>query len=179
MADEPAKLGELVVVILRAVRSDERFQAHKLLVSVASKPHPSDAFPPAASWSQRHLTNVKIAKQDPYCSLVVGSERNRTSVIKKGGQHPEWDEQVKFDIIEDASDLLARPQPDGLSASDSSSSLGRSGAAIGKKKVFAKGTKTLKLAVYADAPREPELVGEAVFDLAKALNTGEDEGAPH
>jgi hypothetical protein len=139
----------------------------------------ADAFPgpgPVALL-QRHLTNVKIAKQDPYCSLVVGTERNRTSVIKKGGQHPEWDEQVKFDIVEDASDLLARPKPDGLSASDSSGSLGRPGAAAGKKKVFAKGTKTLKLAVYADAPREPELVGEAVFDLAKALNTGEDEGA--
>lgn len=64
-----------------------------------------------------------------------------------------------------------------MSASESSSSLGRPGAAAGKKKVFAKGTKTLKLAVYADAPREPELVGEAVFDLAKALNSGEDEGA--
>lgn len=121
---------------------------------------------------QRHLTNVKIAKQDPYCSLTIGSETLRTAVIKKGGQHPEWDEQVKFDIYEDAEDVKSTS----LAGSESSGSLGKSTGAS-RRKSFAKGTKSVKLAVFADAPREPELVGEAVYDLSKALNTGEDEGS--
>ncbi|CDZ96574.1 C2 domain [Phaffia rhodozyma] len=135
--DERRKLGELVIVVLRA----------------------------------RHLTNVKLSKQDPYCTLTVSSEKRRTSVIKKGGQHPAWDEQLKFEIFEDTEDILVQ------SKSDTES--GTEGAKVPpgkrKRKVFEKGSKIVKLCCYADAPREPELIGEAEFDLAKVLNSGEDE----
>jgi len=60
--------------------------------------------------------------------------------------------------------------------SEDPDSLGRSSGKKEGKKVFEKGAKTMRVACYADAPREPELIGEAVFDLAKALNTGEDDG---
>lgn len=60
--------------------------------------------------------------------------------------------------------------------SEDPDSLGKSSGKKEGKKVFEKGAKTMRVACYADAPREPELIGEAVFDLAKALNTGEDDG---
>ncbi|KAL7414663.1 C2 domain-containing protein [Mrakia frigida] len=139
--DQRKKLGELVVVVLRA----------------------------------RHLTNVKLSKQDPYCSLTINTEKRRTAAIKKGGQHPEWDEQLKFDIYEDMQDQLLRTSTSSKSSGDPDSLGKSSGAKKEGKKVFEKGAKTMRVACYADAPREPELIGEAVFDLAKALNTGEDD----
>ena len=126
---------------------------------------------PPTSSLQRHLTNIKMSKQDPYCSLTINGEKRRTAAIKKGGQHPEWDEQVKFDIYEDMHDQLSRTKEDQDSLGKSTSSTRRE-----RRKVFDKGSHTMRVACYADAPREPELIGEAVFDLAKALNTGEDEG---
>lgn len=102
--------------------------------------------------------------------MTIDSEKRRTSAIKKGGQHPEWDEQVKFDIYEDLEDALARKEEDAKKDDSTGRAQGR------KKKVVEKGRKTMRVACYADAPREPELIGEAVFDLAKALNSGEDEG---
>ena len=113
-----------------------------------------------------------MSKQDPYCSLMIGTDKRRTAAIKKGGQHPEWDEQVKFDIYEDMADQLARTKDE-----QTEDSLGASASSKReKRKMVEKGAKTMTVKCYADAPREPELIGEAVFDLAKALNSGEDEG---
>lgn len=73
-------------------------------------------------------------------------------------------------------DQLLRTSTSSKSSGDPDSLGKSSGAKKEGKKVFEKGAKTMRVACYADAPREPELIGEAVFDLAKALNTGEDDG---
>lgn len=154
--------------------------------------------------SQRHLTNIKLGKQSPYCKVIIGKESRKTAVVQRGGQHPECsycfrfsvdsfafhlrlilplalsllshsgDHQLeKFEIFEDMEDVVARTASgagsDAVSA-DGSTPTKR------KRKVFDKGVRTLRIECYADHPREPELIGSEVFDLAKVLNTGEDEG---
>ncbi|KAF8665794.1 hypothetical protein AX16_000239 [Volvariella volvacea WC 439] len=116
-----------------------------------------------------HLPNKRhIGKQDPYCVVTLNGERRRTKAIKRGGQHPEWDEEIRFTLFEDVEDLLARttmesdipppppPKDDSL--------LNR-----------VKGGKTLKLACYADDFREPDLIGEAYVDLTEVLTKGETD----
>lgn len=39
-----------------------------------------------------------------------------------------------------------------------------------------KGGKSLKLAVYADDPKEPELIGEVVVSIDEVLKAGEEDG---
>ncbi|QRV91077.1 C2 domain-containing protein [Ceratobasidium sp. AG-Ba] len=110
----------------------------------------------------KNLPNKRhIGKQDPYCSIRFNTETRRTKAVKRGGQHPEWDEEVRFQIYEDAEDELARtaggdktPPP---------------------KERFRniKGGKTMRLSCYADDPRDPDLIGEAQVDLTEALTKGE------
>ncbi|KAG9104549.1 hypothetical protein FRC06_001329 [Ceratobasidium sp. 370] len=110
----------------------------------------------------KNLPNKRhIGKQDPYCSMRFNAETRRTKAVKRGGQHPEWDEEVRFQIYEDAEDELARtaggdqtPPP---------------------KERFRniKGGKTMRLSCYADDPRDPDLIGEAQVDLTEALTKGE------
>lgn len=172
VGDNRKKLGELVIVVLRAVRPLSTLPS--LPPPISSSPLIPSLLPSSAlSPTQRHLTNVKLSKQDPYCTLTINTDKQRTAAIKKGGQHPEWDEQLKFDIYEDMQDQLLRAS---TSSNEDPDSLGRMSGKKEGKKVYDKGAKTMRLACYADAPREPELIGEAVFDLAKALNSGEDDG---
>ncbi len=74
-------------------------------------------------------------------------------------------------MFEDVEDELARtadrtPSPP---AKNGSSPLRKSTAKFRTKKV-------IKLAVYADDAREPELVGEALVDLTTVLTKGEQDG---
>ncbi|KAK0453150.1 hypothetical protein EV421DRAFT_1897174 [Armillaria borealis] len=118
-----------------------------------------------------HLTNKRhIGKQDPYCSVEFEGRKGRTKTIKRGGQHPEWDEELRFAVFEDVEDELARtadrtPSPP---AKNGSSPLRKSTTKFKAKKV-------IKLAVYADDAREPELVGEALVDLTTVLTKGEQD----
>ena len=45
-----------------------------------------------------------------------------------------------------------------------------------KKPKKIKGGKIMKLACYADDPREPELIGETDVDLTEVLTKGETDG---
>ena len=45
-----------------------------------------------------------------------------------------------------------------------------------KKFKTIKGGKTMKLACYADDPREPDLIGDAEVDLTEVLTKGETDG---
>lgn len=121
---------------------------------------------------QNHLPNKRhIGKQDPYCTVTLNSEKRRTKAIRKGGQHPEWDEEIRFTIFEDLDDVLARtaqgdatpPPPPPKDA---------------KKTKQIKGGKSMKLACYADDLREPELIGECDVDLSEVLTKGETDGEP-
>lgn len=107
--------------------------------------------------------------------------------MSRGGQHPEWDEELRFTILEDADDILARTQSasDGLTASTSSaSSLSRidspgvtTAQALATKSrkgpLGKKGGKSMRLACYADDAKEPELIGECAVSIDDVLKLGE------
>lgn len=100
---------------------------------------------------------------------MVNGEKRRTKAIKRGGQHPEWDEEIRFTLYEDVEDVLAR-----TAKGDGTPPPPPPKDAIVKKKI--KGGKTMKLACYADDPREPDLIGETVVDLTEVLTKGETDG---
>ncbi|KAF9535084.1 hypothetical protein CPB83DRAFT_879304 [Crepidotus variabilis] len=116
-----------------------------------------------------HLPNKRhIGKQDPYCSLTLNGEKRRTKADKRGGQHPEWDEEIRFTIFEDLEDLLARTaKGDGTPPPPPPKD--------GKKPLKIKGGKRMKVACYADDPREPALIGDCDVDLTEVLTKGETD----
>ncbi|KAF8211315.1 hypothetical protein K438DRAFT_33739 [Mycena galopus ATCC 62051] len=111
-----------------------------------------------------HLPNKRnIGKQDPYCLVSVNGEKQRTKVVKRGGQHPEWDEEIRFKLFEDDSMMINGPDgaPPPLPPKD------------GKKNI--KGGSVMKLSCFADDPREPSLIGQADVDLTEVLTKGETD----
>ncbi|CAD6573988.1 MAG: hypothetical protein CYPHOPRED_005263 [Cyphobasidiales sp. Tagirdzhanova-0007] len=155
----------------------------------------------------RNLPNKqRIGKQDPYCACTVGHQKHRTDAIKRGGQTPRWDAQLQFEIWEDAQNEVKAvgtesggiaPAPNtpvrassgaptgdgkeneppgqakvGRTAKSSADSATESSSAPASKRM-------LKVACYADDPREPELIGEGLVDFASILKKGEYDGAVH
>ncbi|TFK56105.1 hypothetical protein OE88DRAFT_1804879 [Heliocybe sulcata] len=117
----------------------------------------------------RNLPNKRhIGKQDPYCTVSYNNERRKTKAIKRGGQHPEWDEEVRFTLFEDAEDESARTVNGDESPPPPPPKDGRAPRGV-------KGGKIMKLACYADDPREPDLIGETNVDLTEALTKGETD----
>jgi neural Wiskott-Aldrich syndrome protein len=96
---------------------------------------------------------------------MLNGESRKTKIIKRGGQHPEWDEEIRFTIYEDS---------DALSGSDDGSppplppKAGR-----GPKKI--RGGEKMALACFA-ADKEPEIIGETMVDLNEVLTKGETDG---
>ena len=46
--------------------------------------------------------------------MTFNGEKKRTKAIKRGGQHPEWDEEFRYTLYEDPNDALAPlPNEDG------------------------------------------------------------------
>jgi neural Wiskott-Aldrich syndrome protein len=97
--------------------------------------------------------------------VVLNGENRKSKVIKRGGQHPEWDEEIRFTIYEDV---------EALSPSDNGTppplppKAGR-----GPKKI--QGGEKMALACFA-ADKDPELIGETMVDLTEVLTKGETDG---
>ncbi|WVQ95125.1 hypothetical protein IAU59_002219 [Kwoniella sp. CBS 9459] len=142
----------------------------------------------------KNLVNKsRFGKQDPFCTVLVGEEKQRTKPIKRGGQHPEWDEELRFTIVEDLDDVLVRSesQPDSLNSSlngngnggapaplpkDTPAGVITSAALASKSRkgpLGKKGGKSMKVACYADDAKEPELIGECVVPIDEVLKKGE------
>ncbi|WRT68597.1 uncharacterized protein IL334_005575 [Kwoniella shivajii] len=137
----------------------------------------------------KNLVNKsRFGKQDPFCSLSYGETRQRTKPIKRGGQHPEWDEELRFAIVEDVDDVLVRSesQSDSLNSSlngapaplpkDTPAGVITSAALANKSRkgpLNKKGGKSMKVACYADDAKEPELIGECVVNIDEVLKKGE------
>jgi hypothetical protein len=101
--------------------------------------------------------------------VTVNGEKRRTKAIKRGGQHPEWDEELRFTLFEDVSDILERTaQGDGTPPPPPPKD--------SKKSKNIKGGKTMKLSCFADDTREPDFIGEADVDLTEVLTKGETDG---
>ncbi|KAJ7699897.1 hypothetical protein B0H17DRAFT_925810 [Mycena rosella] len=112
-----------------------------------------------------HLPNKRhIGKQDPYCLVAVNGEKQRTKVVKRGGQHPEWDEEIRFTLYEDH----------GVVSSGQDGPPPPPPPKDGKKNI--KGGSVMKLSCFADDPREPDLIGQADVDLTEVLTKGETDG---
>lgn len=120
---------------------------------------------------QKNLPNKRhIGKQDPYCTLRHGGETKRTKALKRGGQHPEWDEELRFTIFDDPEDEgaqlteTANGQPPPPPPKEK------------KKKRKIKGGLKMLVTCFADDPREPVFIGETTVDLTEALTKGETDG---
>lgn len=109
-----------------------------------------------------------IGKQAPYCCAFLNEEKRRTKAIKRGGQHPEWDEEFRFTVYEATDDELAMNSQLTDTPPPPPPKKGR------PKKI--KGGNSMRLQCYADDPREPDLIGEAVVDLTEVLTKGETDG---
>ncbi|GMK59799.1 hypothetical protein CspeluHIS016_0900160 [Cutaneotrichosporon spelunceum] len=125
----------------------------------------------------RNLPNKsRFGKQDPFCTVQIGNMKRKTQPIKRGGQHPEWDEELRFPIHEDVDDMLAastskplpgEPGQPGVVTPQSMASKSRKPAA---KKASAR---VMKVAVWADDIKEPELIGEVTVGFDNVLVKGE------
>lgn len=101
--------------------------------------------------------------------MQLNGERRRTKAIKRGGQHPEWDEEVRFTLYEDdsasqvpfAEDGAPPPPPPKRSLKDAPE---------------IQGGKFMWLACYAEDLKEPEFIGETRVDLTEVLTQGETDG---
>ncbi|PWN21450.1 hypothetical protein BCV69DRAFT_248048, partial [Microstroma glucosiphilum] len=112
----------------------------------------------------KNLPNKRsIGKQDPFAVLSIGEEKQRTKPDKRGGQHPNWDEQLHFEIYDDAEDVITESDSTGAKSGASSSS------SVVKKPT----KKMLKVACYADDSKEPDFIAEGLVDLTDVLKTGE------
>lgn len=147
--------------------------------------------PLRADHVQRNLPNKsRFGKQDPFCTVAVGEHKQKTKAIKRGGQTPEWDEELRFTIVENVDDLLVRSESQ---PGDSLSSLARdptlppkdapgvvTPAALANRSrkgpIGKKGGKSLRIACFADDAKEPELIGECVVDIEHVLKQGEEDG---
>lgn len=114
--------------------------------------------------------------------------------MKRGGQTPHWDAQLQFEIWEETEDKVNITASDtgGIGSSSSAASSLSSKpeddmpglATVGRAKPKTAGAgnsskRIMKIACYADDPREPELIGEAELDYAPTLKKGEFDGAFH
>lgn len=131
-----------------------------------------------------------LGKQDPYATVTYRTDKKRTPVDKKGGQHPIWDAELRFEIFEDMEDELSKGTTSMIEATpsggiaprkdDGRSNGGGGGSAGGggveSVKVKSAGSKALRLAIYADDSREPDLICEGTVDISDTLKKGEFDG---
>ncbi|KAG8218383.1 hypothetical protein J3R82DRAFT_4005 [Butyriboletus roseoflavus] len=116
----------------------------------------------------KNLPNKRhIGKQAPYCLVTLNEEKRRTKVIKRGGQHPEWDDEFRFTILEDADAGLVRSAP------GSATPPPLPPKKRGPKRI--KGGSFMRLQCYADDARDPDFIGETLVDLTEVLTKGETD----
>jgi hypothetical protein len=120
---------------------------------------------------QKNLPNKRnIGKQDPYCLVSLNEEKQRTKADKRGGQHPEWDQELRFTLFEEIEDGFGRPADEGGSPPPLPPKNSKGPPSIA-------GGKFMKVACFADDARDPTQIGETAVDLTEVLTKGETDGA--
>lgn len=125
----------------------------------------------------KNLPNkVRIGKQNPFATISYRSTKKKTTAIERGGQAPEWDEEFRFEIREDG-DEGAKV------ALDKSGGVENVGGGVEEippvtpvKRATGTMEKVLKIAAWADDPRDPKLIGEVHIDLVPILKKGAKDG---
>ncbi|SCV70501.1 BQ2448_1895 [Microbotryum intermedium] len=137
----------------------------------------------------KNLPNrVKIGKQDPYCTLTYGIHKKRTETIERGGQQPTWDAEFRFEILRDSTEQMGAIS--GATVNKLGGVASAAGTVSDDGKVLAgftntapaagtstlnadtRGRKMLKLACWADDPKDPKLVGEGFLELEPTIKKG-------
>jgi len=151
------EIGTLVVVVLKAVCGSRQ-------------PAPYVLFSQLTHNSQKNLPNKRnIGKQDPYCVVTLNDEKQRTKVDKRGGQHPEWDQELRFTLFEEIEDGYGRPTDDDGSPPPLPPKNPKGPPSLA-------GGKFMKIACFADDARDPTQIGETNVDLTEVLTKGETDG---
>ncbi|KAG8892399.1 hypothetical protein FRC01_014188, partial [Tulasnella sp. 417] len=109
-----------------------------------------------------------IGKQDPYCELKLGDQTVRTHAIKRGNQHPEWEQEFRFPLYETAEEEVSK-----VWKKDDSNAAPHKASAKARKP----SSRILHVACYAEDFRKPDFIGETIVDLTEALKTGEMKGS--
>jgi hypothetical protein len=172
------EVGTLIVVVLKGVSARERSRGFfsVALTLPARKTSQISGLSGSKCLRISHLRSRSdnrlcslIHRQDPYCALQVGKELRRTKPLKRGGQHPEWDEEVRFPIVEDTEDILVRTGNGEDNVPPPVPSKEPDEPKFNKKR-------KMRLSCYADDPREPELIGDITINLEDVLTKGETDG---
>lgn len=138
-----------------------------------------------------HCKSGAISKSSPLCTRCSAYV---TAANDSGGQHPEWDEELRFPIMEDIDDILEAaaaqsslkgkntdlpplPTEPGVVTPATLASNARKAAANTPKKK--KASKSMVVSCYADDPKEPELIGEVVVVIDDVMKKGEEDGERH
>ncbi|KIO31726.1 hypothetical protein M407DRAFT_67509, partial [Tulasnella calospora MUT 4182] len=83
----------------------------------------------------------------------------------RGGQHPNWDEELRFPIYETAEEEPTKIEGKGDGDAPSPGLPPKDGAKATKR--------TMHLSCYAEDFLKPDLIGETTVDLTRALTKGE------
>ncbi|KAF9649643.1 hypothetical protein BDM02DRAFT_3186134 [Thelephora ganbajun] len=117
----------------------------------------------------KNLPNKRnIGKQDPYCLVTLNDEKQRTKADKRGGQHPEWDEELRFTLFEEIEDGFGRPGDEDGPPPPLPPKNPKGPPSIA-------GGKFMKIACFAEDARDPTLIGETDVDLTEVLTKGETD----
>ena len=100
--------------------------------------------------------------------MQLDDNKRRTKAIKRGGQHPEWDEEIRITLYEDDSEPSAPNGPNGTPPPPPPKKE--------KGPPSIKGGKFMSVSCYAEDLREPDFIGETRVDLTEVLTKGETDG---
>ena len=150
-------------------RRGSRLTAAQVVVALKARSVCLTSSPPDA---YSHLPNKsRVGKQDAYCTLTYGGRTARSPVAKRAGQTPEWDYEARFEVftIGDGTDVRQEITSSGGVQPAKPSATGTPTKASKKRE--------LKIAVFSDDARDPELIGDATVDLEATIKKGEFDGA--
>ncbi|KAM0750609.1 hypothetical protein T439DRAFT_325669 [Meredithblackwellia eburnea MCA 4105] len=140
--------------------------------------------------AQNLPNKVKIGKQNPFATLTYSIHKKRTQTIERGGQTPEWDDEFRFEIIDENAfaeddDVTGKREeliPEVVSVSkngavfpvpgNGGAKLQKDGPSSPRREAVGQDKRLLRLACYADDPRDPTLIGEIMIDLEPIIKRG-------
>ncbi|CAG8575498.1 13352_t:CDS:2 [Ambispora gerdemannii] len=78
---------------------------------MSSKPAPKLGELVIVVIAAKNLVNREaIGKADPFATFRIGSHAKRTKTVKRGGQNPEWDEEIRFQLLDEPSNKKMKIQ---------------------------------------------------------------------
>lgn len=195
---EPKELGTLIVVVGKAVGCFQKLYcwcrncltlSRRGICPISLVSANKIRFVPLSSAKKSKKQNLLSGTSSSWhCHGVHGKDSYLH--YNRGGQHPEWDEEFRFAILEDVDDVIQRSesQSESLNSSlndkplpvpDDPGVITTAALASKSRKAKKKGGKSMKVACYAHEAKGPELIGDCVVSLEDVLKKGEVDGEYH